>query len=107
MTEATREAAATPRTVRPVGWARRLPLAATVTVLAFAYMFAAASLALLFLAWLDDAWQAIALATLVLLPVLAYHVRRAFAPSHALFRALAGTVASYRDGDYGFGLLTP
>src|SRR5688572_20984612 len=104
VTEATREAAATPRTVRPVGWARRLPLAATVTVLAFAYMFAAASLALLFLAWLDDAWQAIALATLVLLPVLAYHVRRAFAPSHALFRALAGTVASYRDGDYGFGL---
>jgi two-component system, NtrC family, nitrogen regulation sensor histidine kinase NtrY len=104
VTEATREAAATPRTVRPVGWARRLPLAATVTVLAFAYMFAAASLALLFLAWLDNAWQAIALATLVLLPVLAYHVRRAFAPSHALFRALAGTVASYRDGDYGFGL---
>ncbi|WP_213437714.1 MULTISPECIES: sensor histidine kinase [Lysobacteraceae] len=67
-------------------------------------MVAAASLALWFLTVLDNPWQAIALAALVLLPVLWYHVRRAFGPMHALFRALSGTVASYRDGDFGFGL---
>ncbi|MEG3194060.1 PAS domain-containing protein, partial [Lysobacter sp. D1-1-M9] len=32
------------------------------------------------------------------------HVRRAFAPMASLFRALAGTVDSYRDGDFSFGL---
>src|SRR5690606_21884487 len=38
------------------------------------------------------------------IPLLAYHVRRTFAPMNSLFRTLAGTVASYRDGDYGFSL---
>src|SRR5207342_1166291 len=44
------------------------------------------------------------LAVALLAPLLLYHVRRAFAPMNSLFRALAGSVASYRDGDYSFGL---
>jgi signal transduction histidine kinase len=43
-------------------------------------------------------------AVLLLAPLLVYHVRRAFAPMRSLFRALTGTVGSYRDGDYGFSL---
>ena len=37
-------------------------------------------------------------------PGLVYHVYRVLAPMRSLFRALAGTVASYRDGDFSFGL---
>src|SRR3546814_3336279 len=33
-----------------------------------------------------------------------YHVRRVFAPARSLFRALAGSVASYRDGDFSSGV---
>nr|WP_240318655.1 PAS domain-containing sensor histidine kinase [Lysobacter sp. TY2-98] len=46
----------------------------------------------------------VVLAVVLDLPLLAYHVRRLLAPMHSLFRALAGTVASYRDGDFSFGL---
>ncbi|MBZ4040224.1 ATP-binding protein [Lysobacter sp. 13A] len=53
---------------------------------------------------LPQRWMAAAGAVALLAPLLAYHVRRAFAPMNALFRALAGSVASYRDGDFGFGL---
>ncbi|TZF90355.1 ATP-binding protein [Lysobacter lacus] len=38
------------------------------------------------------------------LPLLAFHVRQLLAPMHSLYRALAGTVASYRDGDFSFSL---
>src|SRR5690606_20540544 len=38
------------------------------------------------------------------LPLLLYHVRRVFAPARSLFRALAGSVASYRDGDFSSGV---
>lgn len=83
---------------------RRLPLSVVYTAIALAYMMVAAALA----AWLDTflphRWMSVLLACGLLLPLLAYHVRRAFAPMHSLFRALAGTVASYRDGDYAFGL---
>ena len=47
---------------------------------------------------------AVPLAVLLPLPLLLYHVRRLLAPAHSLFRALAGSVASYRDGDYSFGV---
>ncbi|PBS12827.1 ATP-binding protein [Lysobacteraceae bacterium NML93-0792] len=49
-------------------------------------------------------WAALALALLVLAPLAYGAVRWALMPAHALFRALAGTVASYRDGEYGFSL---
>ncbi len=44
------------------------------------------------------------IATAIALPVTIYVVRRAFAPSLAMFRALTGTVTSYRDGDFAFSL---
>ncbi len=85
-------------------WMRRLPLGLVVTVVAVLHAALAAALAL----WLQDLvahdWMAWAIATGVVAPLLAWQVRRAFSPVTSLFRALAGTVASYKDGDYGFGL---
>ncbi|OHE84371.1 MAG: histidine kinase [Lysobacterales bacterium RIFOXYA1_FULL_69_10] len=83
---------------------RHLPLSLVFTGLAIVYVAAAAVLATLLHPLLPQPWMAAALAVALLAPLLAYHVRRAFAPMNALFRALAGSVASYRDGDFGFGL---
>jgi nitrogen fixation/metabolism regulation signal transduction histidine kinase len=85
-------------------WWQRVPLSVTFTVLAASYVLASAALAMLLSTVLVQPWWAIVIAPLLLLPLLIYHVRRAFAPMRSLFRALAGTVASYRDGDFGFGL---
>jgi len=84
-------------------WRQRVPLRVQYGALAIVYMVLAAAAS----AWLVNLlpmWAAIALPLAVLAPLLLYHVHRAFAPMYSLFRALAGTVASYRDGDYGFGL---
>lgn len=81
----------------------RLPLPLVFGALALAYTAAAAALALLLARWLP-VWLAGVVAVAALTPVLLLHVRRAFAPMRSLFRALAGTVASYRDGDFSFGL---
>ncbi len=83
---------------------RRLTLSVTFTILAAAYLLLTSIVAVLLAAVLEQPWWAILIAPAVLLPLLYYHVRRAFAPMRSLFRALAGTVASYRDGDFGFGL---
>jgi two-component system nitrogen regulation sensor histidine kinase NtrY len=45
-----------------------------------------------------------ALVLAVFLPVTVYVIQRSLAPVLALFRALAGAVASYRDGDFSFSL---
>jgi two-component system nitrogen regulation sensor histidine kinase NtrY len=82
----------------------RLPLSVSFTALAVAYMAVAAALALLLDEWLEARWLSVALAAGLLLPLLVYHVRRLLLPAHSLFRALTGSVASYRDGDYSFGL---
>ena len=85
-------------------WRQRLPLGLQFGALALGYMAAAVALAFALHAWLGNALLAAVLALGVLLPALAYHVSRVFAPMRSLFRALAGTVGSYRDGDYGFAL---
>lgn len=85
-------------------WRRRLPLSVVFGAIALAYVLAGAALAVWSATWLPQPWMAVALAAAALLPLLAYHVHRAFAPMNSLFRALAGTVASYRDGDFGFSL---
>jgi nitrogen fixation/metabolism regulation signal transduction histidine kinase len=85
-------------------WRQRIPLSLQFATLAFAYMLAATALALLLSRWIEHAWIAALAAIALLAPLLVYHVRRAFAPMNSLFRALAGSVASYRDGDYAFGL---
>ena len=83
---------------------RHLPLSLVFTGLAIVYVAAGAALTMLLTPLLPQRWMAAAGAVALLAPLLAYHVRRAFAPMNALFRALAGSVASYRDGDFGFGL---
>ncbi|MFZ6647133.1 sensor histidine kinase [Undibacterium sp. TJN25] len=47
---------------------------------------------------------AVSLAALVMLPIGIAAVRSQLRPMLALFRALGGTVISYQDGDYSFGL---
>ncbi len=54
--------------------------------------------------WLGAPWLAGVIALLVMIPLTAYGVQRAYAPMLAMFRALAGTVTSYRDGDFAFSL---
>src|SRR5690606_17553509 len=84
-------------------WRQRLPLSLQYGGLALAYLVAAAALALLLSQWLAPAWSVL-LAVALLAPLLLYHVQRVFAPMRALFRALSGSVASYRDGDFAFGV---
>jgi two-component system nitrogen regulation sensor histidine kinase NtrY len=58
--------------------------------------------------WLDGSPVLVgAVALLVTLPVLLALVSRQFRPMLSLFRALGGTVSSYRDGDFSFGLRWP
>jgi nitrogen fixation/metabolism regulation signal transduction histidine kinase len=85
-------------------WRQRLPLSLLFATIALAYMAIAVAIALLLSTWTDTTWVAGLIAIALPAPLLVYHVRRAFAPMNSLFRALAGSVASYRDGDYGFGL---
>ena len=47
------------------------------------------------------------LVMLVLLPLVIVAVRNLLDPMFAMFRALGGTVASYQDSDYSFGLYWP
>lgn len=84
----------------------RLSLSGYGLLLAVPYLATAAVLVLLLQRWLLQ-WAAVLLAVLLPLPLLLYHLHRATAPLRALFRALAGTVASYRDGDFGFSLSWP
>ncbi len=83
---------------------QRIPLSLQFGAIALAYMAVAVALSLLLSRWIDNPWLAGGAVVASLLPLLVYHVRRAFAPMNSLFRALAGTVASYRDGDFAFGL---
>lgn len=83
---------------------RRMPLSAIFAAVALAYVAATTAFALWLAQWMAAPWMAFAVAVGIATPLLVYHVRRAFAPMYSLFRALAGTVASYRDGDFSTGL---
>lgn len=54
--------------------------------------------------WLDRGWQVAAISAVVLLAAMWFSLSRATAPMRSLFRALAGTTSSYRDGEYNFGV---
>jgi nitrogen fixation/metabolism regulation signal transduction histidine kinase len=79
---------------------RRLPLSLVFSAIALAYLAVGAAATLWLSQHLARPWLALAIVLAVLTPLLVYQVRRAFAPMNSLFRALAGSVASYRDGDY-------
>ena len=83
---------------------QRVPLSLAFAALALLYMALTALLASWLSAWIASHWLAAASAVALLTPLLVYHVRYAFAPMNSLFRALAGSVASYRDSDFSFGL---
>ena len=84
-------------------WSQRLPLKLTFTAVCLGWVVAATCLATWWSDWLPP-WQAALAVVAVLAVPMALHVRRLLRPMDSLFRALAGTVASYRDGDYAFGL---
>ncbi len=65
------------------------------------------ALAALIQARLGAPWLAAALALLITTPPALYLLHRSLAPVLAMFRALAGTVTSYRDGDFAFSLHWP
>jgi two-component system nitrogen regulation sensor histidine kinase NtrY len=54
--------------------------------------------------WIDHGWAVTLVSALVLLGLMWWSLRRALAPLRALFRALAGGVNSYRDGEFNFGV---
>jgi len=83
---------------------RSLPLSVSFGLIALVYIALAAGVSALLSDWIGNRWLLIAATVALVAPLLLWHVRHAFAPMHSLFRALAGTVASYRDGDYSFGL---
>ena len=64
----------------------------------------AVALALVVRGWVDDPLLAGAIAFAVAAPIAIAIARVPFAPMTAMFRALAGTVTSYRDGDFAFSL---
>jgi nitrogen fixation/metabolism regulation signal transduction histidine kinase len=74
-----------------------------------AFFLAAAVLGTLALArWFpEDPGLVVAVALLVLLPVALMLLRRQLRPMLSLFRALTGTVGSFRDGDFSFSLAWP
>ncbi len=83
---------------------RRLPLSVKFTALGLAYALVAALLTPLLEPYFLRGWMAALAVTLGLAPTFFLQARRLTSPARSLFRALAGTVASYRDGDFSFGL---
>ena len=58
----------------------------------------------LFWWWLGSAWIAALAAMLVLIPIALFAARAATAPVASLMRVLAGSVVSFRDGDFSVSL---
>jgi nitrogen fixation/metabolism regulation signal transduction histidine kinase len=83
---------------------RRSSLAWRIALVACVLAGAAVGLALLLGRWLGDELIGAAIALAITVPIIVYAIARMFAPTTAMFRALAGTVTSYRDGDFAFSL---
>lgn len=82
---------------------RVLPIAVRMIAIAAAGIAATAAATALLVQWLQP-WAAALLAAGVIGALVGAVIWRALVPMRALFRALAGTVASYRDGDFSFGI---
>ncbi len=86
----------------------RISLAARFSlVVALLLLFAVALTLVLHHFLPDSAIVVAALAVLAILPIAIFAIRSQLDPMFAMFRALGGTVASYQDGDYSFGLHWP
>lgn len=64
----------------------------------------AAALPWLLAYWLDRGWMVALGSALVLLMLMWWSLNQATAPLRSLMRALAGSVSSYRDGEFTFGV---
>jgi two-component system, NtrC family, nitrogen regulation sensor histidine kinase NtrY len=82
---------------------RVLPLAIRMVALVLLAVAATAAATALLARWMPP-WSAALVAALVVGIAMGFVVWRTFVPLRALFRALAGTVAGYRDGDFSFGV---
>jgi nitrogen fixation/metabolism regulation signal transduction histidine kinase len=82
---------------------RMLPLAIRLVVLAVLGTVLAALGGVLLDRWMPE-WAAALVSAIVAGGLVATAIWRTVSPMRALFRALAGTVASYRDGDFSFGI---
>lgn len=86
---------------------RRSSLTWRLALLASALVLAGVALALLLQDWLADPVLAGAVTAAVMVPLTISIVRGPLARVTAMYRALAGTVTSYRDGDFAFSLAWP
>lgn len=91
---------------RPRG-ARRGSLAWRLVAASVALLGLGIAGALLLADALEERWMAGAIALALMAPIAALVMRSVLAPSFAMYRALAGTVTSYRDGDFAFSLAWP
>ena len=82
---------------------RVLPIAVRMVAIAVAGIAATAAATAVLARWLQP-WAAALVAAAIVAAIVATVIWRALVPMRALFRALAGTVASYRDGDFSFGI---
>ena len=82
---------------------RVLPVAVRMIAIAVAGIAATAAATAALSTWLQP-WAAAAIAAVAVASIVGTLIWRALVPMRALFRALAGTVASYRDGDFSFGI---
>ena len=82
---------------------RVLPIAVRMVAIAVAGIAATAAATAALARWLQP-WAAALVAGGIVAALVATVIWRALVPMRALFRALAGTVASYRDGDFSFGI---
>jgi two-component system nitrogen regulation sensor histidine kinase NtrY len=82
---------------------RRTSLAWRLSLAACALVAAGIGLAFLLETWFVR-WAAAAIAFAVMVPATLWVMRGPLAPVFAMYRALAGTVTSYRDGDFAFSL---
>lgn len=88
------------------GWLRSLAARASALVLVLVLLTLTCSQLLTYL--MPDEWLLVACLTLlVMVPTVVVVVRQQLQPVLSLFRAMAGTVTTYRDGDYSFGLFWP
>lgn len=82
----------------------RVSLAGRLAAVAFVLVAAGIGVAVALQHWLQSPLQACAITLLLMLPVVVVATRQIVQPMLSLFRALSGTVDSYRDGDFSFGL---
>lgn len=75
-------------------------------LLLIASAMAAALLAAALTAWADSMWLGVVVAILICLLPLAWAAHASMQPIRRLMRALSGSVASYRDGDFSISLRT-